>query len=112
MVLTVFIVILSLTGGYWFLNNEMVIPDDRIQAANIVFGICVFNFSVGLLALPFNSALIAHEKMSVYAYISILDAITKLVVALSIAISPIDKLIFYSILLAIGSCISQTLYIV
>lgn len=112
MVLTVFIVLLALTGGYWFLNNEMVIPDNRIQAANIVFGICVFNFSLGLLALPFNSALIAHEKMSVYAYISILDAITKLLVALSIAFSPIDKLIFYSILLAIGSCISQTLYIV
>lgn len=112
MVLTVFIVLLSLTGGYWFLNNEMVIPDDRIQAANIVFGICVFNFSAGLLALPYNSALIAHEKMSVYAYISILDAITKLVVALSIAISPIDKLIFYIILLAIGSCISQSLYII
>lgn len=110
--LTLLIGIVAATGGYWFVNNELVIPPERLHSANIVFLVCVINFSIGLIALPYNSALIAHEKMSVYAYISVLDALTKLVIAFALAYSPIDKLVFYSILLAIGSGISQMLYII
>lgn len=104
------VALLILTVGAWFLNNKMVIPADRIAAANLVLCFSVITFIVNLVSIPYNATIIAHEKMSAFAYISIFEALEKLGVAYLITISPIDRLIFYAILMCIVAIITRFLY--
>lgn len=89
------ILILSETVGLWFLNNEMVIPANRLIAANWVFQFSVFSFVIDLVSVPFNATIIAHERMAVYAYVGIFTAIAKLCVSLLIIYFP-GRLIAYA----------------
>lgn len=87
--------------GVWFLNTRMVIPADRISAANVVFQCSLITFAINLLSVPYNAVIIAHEKMAAFGYISILEALLKLLVAYLIYVSPFDKLDVYAILLCL-----------
>ena len=61
------------TVGVWFLNNHMNIPVDRVRAANWVFQFSIITFVINLISVPYNAAIIAHEKMNAFAYIGIYD---------------------------------------
>ena len=103
-------VVVAETIGIWFLNNKMEIPEGRLIAANWCLQFSIMTFVINLLCVPYNASIIAHEKMSAFAYISILDAVGKLVVAWCIALSPVDKLIFYGFLMALIAWIIQFIY--
>ena len=107
------IVIVAETLGIWFLNNKMTIPADRLVAANWVFQFTLITFCFSLLAVPYHAEVIAHEHMTTYAYASIVENVFRLVIAFLIYLSPIDKLIFYSLLmtlLAIGVRVFYQIY--
>lgn len=95
------IILLAEAFGVWFLNVKMNIPTDRMIAANWVFQFSIITFAINLVSVPYNATIIAHEKMSAFAYISILEAIGKLAIAFLIMVSPIDRLIFYAILMCV-----------
>ncbi|MCH5175518.1 MAG: oligosaccharide flippase family protein [Prevotellaceae bacterium] len=100
------IILLGETVGLWFLNSQMNIPADRMYAANWVLHCSLLTFAINLISTPYNAAIIAHERMSVFAYISILEVTLKLVVVYLLYISLWDKLIIYSLLLvAVAVCI-------
>lgn len=109
-VLSVIVVIAIETVGIWFLNNKMTIPTDRLYAANWVLQCSVVSFAIGLLSVPYNSAIIAHEKMSAFAYMTIFDAVSRLIVIFSIYYYRGDKLILLAILLMLQSSIRQAIY--
>ena len=108
--LSIFIILLAETIGVWFLNNKMNIPAIRMEAANWVFQFSLLTFVINLISVPYNASIIAHEKMSAFAYISILETTARLAVAYFIWISPIDKLIFYSILMCSVALIVRFTY--
>jgi O-antigen/teichoic acid export membrane protein len=93
------ILILGETIGLWFLNTQLVIPKDRIGAANIVYQFSVFSACIGILQVPYIVAINAHERMKIFAYFGIADAVFKLAVVLALGFTPFDKLKFYSFLL-------------
>lgn len=92
------LVILAETAGLWFLNERMNIPPDRMQAARLVFHCSLGVLVVNLLSVPYNATIIAHEKMSAFAFISILEAVLKLSVALVLYLTLHDKLSLYAFL--------------
>lgn len=104
------IILLAETIGIWFLNTKMNIPEIRMEAANWVFQFSIITFTINLISVPYNASIIAHEQMSAFAYISILEALGKLAIAYLIIISPIDKLIFYAILMCLVALIVQFTY--
>lgn len=104
------IILLAETIGIWFLNVKMNIPEVRMEAANWVFQFSILTFAINLISVPYNASIIAHEKMSAFAYISILEAVGKLTIAYLIAISPIDKLIFYAILMCVVALVVRLAY--
>ena len=91
--------ILAETIGLWFVNTKLVIPEDRIVAANWVYQASMLSFIINVMSVPYNSAIVAHERMSAFAYISILDVTLKLLIVYTLLIIPYDKLIIYSILM-------------
>lgn len=108
--MSVVIVVLAEIVGVWFLNNKMVIPEDRLYAANWVLQFSIISFVLSLVSVPYNACIIAHEKMSAFAYITIYEAIMKLVVAYTVFITPFDKLITYSALLLFISLTLRLIY--
>ena len=108
--LAVLIILLAEAIGVWFLNVKMNIPDSRMVAANWVFQFSILTFAINLISVPYNASIIAHERMSAFAYISILEATGKLAIAFLIVISPIDKLIFYAILMCAVALIVRFAY--
>ena len=108
--LALIIILLAEILGIWFLNVKMNIPESRIIAANWVFQFSIFTFAINLISVPYNAIIIAHEKMSAFAYISIIEAIGKLAIAYLIMVSSIDKLIFYAILMCCIALIVRFCY--
>lgn len=98
--------------GIWFLNTQMNIPDDRLTAANWVLQFSIITFFFSLATNPYNSCIIAYEKMNFYAITSFFEAILKLSIVIGLAISPIDKLVTYAGMLTIVSIILGTCNIV
>lgn len=99
------IVLVAETIGLWFLNNKMIIPAERLGAANWVFQFTLIMFCFNLLAVPYNAEIIAHEHMKTYAYVSVVTSFLLLVIAFLVYVSPVDRLVFYSALmtmLAVG----------
>ena len=110
LLLSLIIVILIESVGVWFLNAKMTIPEDRMNAANWVLQFSIITFVINLISVPYNAAIIAHEKMSAFAYISILEALGKLAIAFMIMWSPIDKLIYYAVLMGTIAVIIRLTY--
>ena len=108
--LAILIILLAEAVGVWFLNVKMNIPETRMAAANWVFQFSVLTFAINLISVPYNASIIAYEKMSAFAYISTLEALGKLAIAFLIAISPIDKLVFYAILMCAVALIVRFAY--
>lgn len=105
-ILAILIVVILETGGLWFLNSKLNIPVSQLDAAKIVFQISIATSFIQIIAIPFSAVIIAHEKMGIYAYIGILDAIFKLLVVYVLLVVDNNKLITYAILLFIASLIS------
>ena len=108
--LSAIVIALGATLGVWFLNAKMNIPEGRMGAANIVLACSLLTFIFSLISVPYNAAIIAHERMSAFAYISLVEAAAKLAIAYVLYIIPIDKLKVYAILLLSLSFLVRLLY--
>jgi O-antigen/teichoic acid export membrane protein len=108
--LALIILLLAETVGLWFLNNNMIFPVERYVAANWVFQLSVLTLIINVISVPYNAALIAFEKMSAFAYISIYEGVLKLVIAIVISFFSKDKLILYALLLCFVSASVRVIY--
>lgn len=104
------VLILGETVGLWFFYEKMVIPDERMVAAFWVYQFSILTTMVSFTQVPYNASLIAHEEMSIYAYVGLYEAISRLIIAYLITVSPIDKLVFYGLLLLINTIVVQLFY--
>ena len=108
--LALIIVIFAETIGLWFFYHELVIPQDRMVAAMWVYQISIATIFISIISVPYNSLIIAHEKMSAFAWISILDVSLKLGILYLLIIATCDKLILYALLLFIIQVIDRIIY--
>ena len=99
--IALFVIILAETIGLYFLENKMVIPTNRSDAAFWVYQYAVISTVFLVITYPYNAAIIAHEKMDVFAYVSILDTTLRLTVVYLLTFSPDDNLTFYALLTVI-----------
>ncbi len=104
------LIILAETIGMWFLNHKLVIPEMRMSAAQWVFQFSIIAFVINLISVPYNAAIIAHEKMSAFAYISIVEAIGKLSIAWLISFASMDKLVLYALLICAVAVVVRIIY--
>jgi len=92
------ILLLAETVGLWFLNTQLTIPAERMEAARWVYQFSILAFMMTMFTVPYNAAIIAHENMRVYAYVSIIDVILKLVIVYLLVLFSFDKLQLYAVL--------------
>lgn len=109
--LALVVVILSETIGLWFLYNKIVIPEGRMGAAFWVYQVSVVSIVLNIISVPYNATIIAHERMSAFAYITLFDAFAKLCVAFLLTYDiSVDKLIAYAVLICIINIIDRIVY--
>lgn len=111
-IISLIVLILLESIGLWFLNNHMVIPEDRLIAANFVFQSAVLSFLVTILCTPYNAAIISNEDMNIFALVGLADAVLKLLIVLLLQYSSFsDNLIVYSILTFLVVLVSNGYYV-
>ena len=108
--LAILILLLGESAGVWFLNSIMDIPPERMYAANWVLQCSLFTFCINLVSVPYTACIVAHERMSAFAYISILEAVLRLAACLALAFAPFDKLIFYALLMLLAAVLIRLIY--
>lgn len=108
--LAIIFVIVGETLGLWFVNTQLVIPVERMAAANWVFQASIVTVAMGITQTPYRASITSHERMTAFAYISVVDALVKLGIAALVLICSCDHLTLYSILLAISSISFQLYY--
>lgn len=104
------IILLAETVGLWFLYHKMVIPQPRMDAALWIYQCAIISTVVTITLVPYNSLIIAHEKMGVYAYLSILDVALKFVLVIALQYISFDKLKYWAVAGLVSSFISFFFY--
>lgn len=100
LILGAIVVLIMETIGLWYMSSKFVIQEGREIAVYVVYQVSILTTVVSILQVPYTASIVSHEDMDVYAYVGVFDAFAKLCVVFFLSISPIDNLIFYSILIA------------
>ena len=108
-VLALLVFILAETIGLWLVYNKLTIPDNRFDVALIVYQFSIVSIMITIIQIPFDATIIAHEKMNVYAYLSILQAVLRLSIIFVVKYLPYDRLLVYAFLILIVSIITRLL---
>lgn len=103
--ISIFVFFLAETIGLWFVNYKLNLPIDRMTAVNCVYQFSVFTFLLSIAQVPYDALIVAREKMDIYAYMSFVEVILKLIIVYLLVVFNFDKLIFYSCLLFLVSFI-------
>ncbi|WP_373331809.1 lipopolysaccharide biosynthesis protein [Thiopseudomonas alkaliphila] len=98
LLIAMFVLLLGETVGLWFVKTQLTIPADRLMAAQWVFHFALLSFMVTIISVPYNALIIAHERMSVFAWVSIIDVMLKLLIVFMLSWFGMDKLILYAVL--------------
>ncbi len=109
-ILAISIILLTESFGLWYLHNKMVIPDERMFAAEWIFQFSILSFLFVIMQAPYTAAVMAHERMDFYALVNVLDAILKLGIVFLLPYLSADQLIMYGILMACISIVNFLLY--
>lgn len=102
--------ILGETIGLWFVCTQLVIPEERMTAAFWVYQFSILTCLIAIISIPYNAEIIAHERMSAFAYISVLDVVLKLLIVYALVIIPFDKLIIYAFLFLCVQLLERFIY--
>ncbi|MDE6689689.1 MAG: lipopolysaccharide biosynthesis protein, partial [Prevotella sp.] len=103
------VLILAETVGWWFLNSYMSFPDGMLTTANAVYQCSIFTFIIQIMTVPYQASIISNERMSFYAYFSIIEAILKLSAAILLFFIGGNKVVIYSIaLVCVALCTFST----
>ena len=108
--IAVIFILLAETVGLWFVSNKLNIPEARKTATAIVYQFTIITTVFNILRVPYNAVIIAYEKMSFFAWLSILESFLKLVIVFLLVISGIDRLIFYAFLMTVVAMIILCFY--
>lgn len=108
--IAILVVILAETIGLWFVNRYLNIAAERMEAARWVYQFSILSFVISIIQVPYNAAIIAHERMNIYAYVSILEVTLRLLVVLMLTWISFDKLKLYAILICVVTLVIAIIY--
>jgi len=110
-ILSVIVLVLGETIGLWFINTQLVIPDNRMNSANWIYQFSIFSFIASIMQVPYSAATVAHEDMGIFSLMSTIETGLKLLSVLLIFIIPLDRLIIYGATLFLISVLVLISYI-
>ena len=110
LIIAVIVYILAETIGLWIINTQLTIPSERFDAAIWVYRFSVLTMIIGIISVPYNALIIAHERMKVFAGVGIVEVSLKLLIVLMLQWLGYDKLKLYSVLVFMVALIIRLVY--
>lgn len=110
LLISVVVLIVAELVAIWFIRTQMQIPAGRETAAVWVLQCSLVMFCFNLVSVPYNACIIAHEHMTAFAYVSIIDVLLKLGICLSLSFAPFDRLVYYAVLMALSAFVVRLIY--
>lgn len=110
LIISLLVLFLGETVGLWFVNNKLNIPFERLATANLVLHCSLITFIINIISTPYNAVIISHERMSIFAYISMLEVCLKLGIVYLLGVSSWDKLKTYAVLLVVVAICIRLVY--
>ena len=110
LIMALIVIALAETVGLWFVVNKLTIPAERMMAARWVYQVAVLSFIITMMSAPFGALITAYERMRVFALISVVDAVLRLIIVFLLMIIPYDSLIVYAVMLLMISILNLFLY--
>lgn len=104
------IIFLGETAGLWYVCNKLVFPEGREAAVMWLYQFTIISAAVNILSVPYNASIVAHEKMSAFATISIIDSFLKLLIAISLSYVSVDRLVYYGLMILVVQLLDNVLY--
>ncbi len=108
--LTIFVVLLAESFGLWYINNQMILPTDRLDAANCIFQFSVISLVFVIMQVPYSAAIMAYERMDYYAIVSIVEIVLKVIIIFILPYVTGDHLIVYAISMMCVTIVGFILY--
>ncbi len=109
-ILCLIVILLTESVGLWFVCNKLNMPVARMNATKVAYHLSILTFCLNILRTPYNAAIISHEKIKVFAFISVFEALLKLSIVFLFTMSEFDKLILYTSSLAVITAIINMVY--
>ena len=109
-IIALIILLFAETIGLWFVNTQLNIPIERMSAVKWVYQFSILTFLVNVISVPYNAAIIAHERMNIFAWISIIEVSLKLLIVFMLEWFGYDKLKFYAVLIFVVSIVIRIIY--
>lgn len=109
-IIALIVIILSETIGIWFIEYKLNVPPEKIVDAHIVFQFTLANIFLNILTVPYSALIVAHEKMSIYAYITIVDIVIKLLIVFLLQVFSENRLIYYGLFLMLSQILQNITY--
>ncbi len=106
------LLVLLETVGLWFLNYQLSIPSELKYSANVVYQISIITFLVNIVRTPYDALIMAHERMSFYAYASIIEAVLKLLVVFLLLKVTYNKVVLYTWLILGVTVVMNVIYLI
>jgi len=106
------VLIILETIGLWYFETQLILPNDRLFAARLVYQFSIFTSLFSIVRIPYMALIIAYEKMNIYAYLEIANVFFKLIVVYLLLLSDIDKLVLYAVLMLVITVIITGCYII
>jgi O-antigen/teichoic acid export membrane protein len=94
----IIVILLAETIGLWFVNTQMNIPSERMNAANWVYQLSILTVCVSFVQVPYYASVVAYEKMSFFAYVAIIEVALRLLVVFLLVYAGFEKLKLYAVL--------------
>lgn len=107
--MAVLVFVLAESIGLWYVNNRLVMPPDRVLAANVVYQTTIIALLLNIMQVPYVASIIAHERMGIYAYVDVINVVLKLIIVFIMNALPYDKLISYACLMLL---VSATVFLI
>ncbi len=108
--IAIVVAVLAETIGLWFVNTHMNFPPGRMHAVNVLYQFTILSIFVNFTQVPYSAAIIAHERMSIYAYFEILNITLKLLIVYLLLIVDTDRLILYAALMLVTNILMAAIY--
>lgn len=109
-VICILIILILEIGGLWLIDNKLTIPTERVEVAYLVFHVSLATFIVNVLTAPLTALIIAHERMDIFAYVSLFESIGKLILVCLLYLTTTDKLLAYSLSLLLIAVLVNAFY--
>lgn len=98
------------TIGLWFVSTQMNCPDSRYLAMQIVYQLAVVNFVLTILQVPYLAAVMAYERMNIFAVVTVAEGLVNLAASLLIFVVPADRMVFYAVMLIVSNLLGYLVY--